>query len=50
MWFMQHLAGHLLQQTAVLDLAGERISRPKLVRLADTTRDKATSPRSRMAG
>jgi uncharacterized protein (DUF305 family) len=35
-WFMQHLAGHLLQQTAVLDLAGERISRPKLARLAGT--------------
>jgi uncharacterized protein (DUF305 family) len=35
-WFMQHLAGHLLHQTAILDLAGERITRPTLARLAGT--------------
>jgi uncharacterized protein (DUF305 family) len=35
-WFMQHMAGHLLQTTSILDLAGDRITRPKLARLADT--------------
>jgi uncharacterized protein (DUF305 family) len=35
-WFMQHMAGHLLQATAILDLAGDRITRPKVDRLADT--------------
>jgi uncharacterized protein (DUF305 family) len=35
-WFMQHMTGHLLQRTAILDLAGHRITHPKLKRLADT--------------
>jgi hypothetical protein len=35
-WIMQHMAGHLLQRTAILDLAGHRITHPKLERLADT--------------
>jgi uncharacterized protein (DUF305 family) len=35
-WFMQHMAGHLLQRTAIVDLAGHRISHPKLERLATT--------------
>jgi uncharacterized protein (DUF305 family) len=35
-WFMQHMAGHLLQTGAILDLASDRITRPKLARLADT--------------
>jgi uncharacterized protein (DUF305 family) len=35
-WFMQHMAGHLLQTTAIVDLAGDRITRPELARLADT--------------
>jgi uncharacterized protein (DUF305 family) len=34
--FMQHLAGDLLQQTAILDLSQDRITRPKLARLVDT--------------
>jgi uncharacterized protein (DUF305 family) len=35
-WFMQHMAGHLLQTTSILDLTEDRITRPKLARLADT--------------
>jgi uncharacterized protein (DUF305 family) len=35
-WFMQHMAGHLLQTTSILDLSQDRITRPKLARLADT--------------
>jgi uncharacterized protein (DUF305 family) len=35
-WFMQHMVPHLLQTTAIVDLAGDRITRPELARLADT--------------
>ena len=35
-WFMQHMAGHLLQTTAILELAGDRITHPELAQLADT--------------
>jgi hypothetical protein len=35
-WFMQHMVPHLLQTTAMVDLAGDRITRPKLARLAAT--------------
>jgi 2-succinyl-5-enolpyruvyl-6-hydroxy-3-cyclohexene-1-carboxylate synthase len=35
-WFMQHLAGHLLQQTAILDLGHDRITHPNLAQLANT--------------
>jgi uncharacterized protein (DUF305 family) len=35
-WFMQHMAGHLLQRTAILDLAGHRITHPKLEQLTNT--------------
>jgi uncharacterized protein (DUF305 family) len=35
-WFLQHMAGHLLQTTAIMDLANDRITRPKLGRLAHT--------------
>jgi uncharacterized protein (DUF305 family) len=35
-WFMQHMAGHLLQRTAILHLAGHRITHPKLERLTNT--------------
>jgi uncharacterized protein (DUF305 family) len=35
-WFLQHMVPHLLQTTAILDLARERITRPELARLADT--------------
>jgi uncharacterized protein (DUF305 family) len=34
--FMQHLVPHLLQTTSIVDLARERITRPRLARLADT--------------
>jgi uncharacterized protein (DUF305 family) len=34
--FMQQMAGHLLQTTSILDLTQDRITRPKLARLADT--------------
>lgn len=35
-WFMQHMAGHLLQTTSILSLSHDRITRPKLARLANT--------------
>jgi uncharacterized protein (DUF305 family) len=35
-WFMQHMVPHLLQTTAIVDLAGHQITRPKLERLAKT--------------
>ena len=34
-WFMQHMAGHLRRTSAIADLAGDRITHPKLARLAD---------------
>jgi uncharacterized protein (DUF305 family) len=34
--FAQHMAPHLLQTTAIMDLAQERITRPELARLATT--------------
>ncbi len=33
-WFLQHMAGHLLQTSAVLELAGDEIAHPELGRLA----------------
>ena len=35
-WFAQHMVPHLLQTTAIVNLARDRISRPKLARLATT--------------
>jgi uncharacterized protein (DUF305 family) len=35
-WFMQHMVPHLLQTTAIVNLAHDRITRPELARLADT--------------
>jgi uncharacterized protein (DUF305 family) len=35
-WFAQHMVPHLLQTTAIMDLAQDRITRPELARLADT--------------
>jgi uncharacterized protein (DUF305 family) len=48
-WFMQHMVPHLLQTTAIIDLAREHITRPELARLADTInqQDKPTSPSSK---
>ena len=35
-WFAQHMVPHLLQTTAIMNLAHDRITRPELARLADT--------------
>jgi uncharacterized protein (DUF305 family) len=35
-WFMQHMVPHLLQTAAIVDLVGDRITRPKLARFAAT--------------
>jgi uncharacterized protein (DUF305 family) len=35
-WFAQHMVPHLLQATAILHLAQDRITRPELARLAGT--------------
>jgi uncharacterized protein (DUF305 family) len=35
-WFAQHMVPHLLQTTAIVDLAQDRITRPELSRLAHT--------------
>jgi uncharacterized protein (DUF305 family) len=37
-WFMQHIVPHLRQTTSIIDLTGDRITRPELARLADTVR------------
>ena len=35
-WFAQHMVPHLLQTSAILDLADDQLTRPKLARLAGT--------------
>jgi uncharacterized protein (DUF305 family) len=35
-WFAQHMVPHLLQTSAILDLAGDQLTGPKLARLAGT--------------
>ena len=35
-WFAQHMVPHLLQNSAIVNLAGDPLTRPKLVRLAGT--------------
>ena len=35
-WFAQHMVPHLLQTTAIVQLAQDRITRPRLARLATT--------------
>ena len=35
-WFAQHMVPHLLQNSAIVSLAGDQLTRPELVRLADT--------------
>ena len=35
-WFAQHMVPHLLQNSAVVNLAGDQLTRPKLARLAGT--------------
>jgi uncharacterized protein (DUF305 family) len=48
-WFAQHMVPHLLQTTAIVDLAHDRITRPELARLADTMdrQEQAISPSSK---
>jgi uncharacterized protein (DUF305 family) len=43
-WFAQHMVPHLLQTTAVVDLARDRITRPELTRLADTIDRQGQAP------
>ena len=35
-WFAQHMVPHLLQNSAILDLAGDQLTRPRLARVAAT--------------
>jgi uncharacterized protein (DUF305 family) len=35
-WFAQHMVPHLLQNSAIVNLAGDQLTRPKLARLAGT--------------
>ena len=35
-WFAQHMVPHLLQNSAIVSLAGDQLTRPELVRLAGT--------------
>jgi uncharacterized protein (DUF305 family) len=49
-WFMQRMAGHLLQTTAVLDLAGDRITHPDLARLADMMNQQGHAHQQQLQG
>jgi uncharacterized protein (DUF305 family) len=42
--FAQHMVPHLLQTTAIVDLAQDRITRPELARLADTIDRQGQAP------
>jgi uncharacterized protein (DUF305 family) len=35
-WFARHMVPHLLQNSAIVNLAGDQLTRPKLARLAST--------------
>ncbi len=35
-WFARHMVPHLLQNSAIVGLAGDQLTRPKLARLAGT--------------
>jgi uncharacterized protein (DUF305 family) len=48
--FMQHMVPHLLQTTAIVDLARERITRPKLARLADTIDEQGQAHMQQLQG
>jgi uncharacterized protein (DUF305 family) len=43
-WFAQHMVPHLLQTTAIVDLAQDRITRPELARLATTMDRQGQAP------
>jgi uncharacterized protein (DUF305 family) len=49
-WFMQQMVPHLLQTTAIVDLARERITHPKLVRLADAINQRGQAHLQQLQG
>ncbi len=49
-WFMRHMAGHLLQTTAILDLSSDRITRPRLARLAGTMNQQGKASLEQLQG
>jgi uncharacterized protein (DUF305 family) len=49
-WFAQHMVPHLLQTTAIVQLAGDRITRPALARLADTINQQSQSHLQQLQG
>ena len=49
-WFMQHMVGHLLQTTAILDLASDRITHPELAQLADTMNQQGQAHQQQLQG
>ncbi len=49
-WFMRHMAGHLLQTTAILDLSSDRITRPRLARLTATMNQQGKASLEQLQG
>jgi uncharacterized protein (DUF305 family) len=49
-WFMQHMVPHLLQTTAIVELAGDRITRPELAWLADTIHQQGQADLQQLQG
>jgi uncharacterized protein (DUF305 family) len=49
-WFTQHMVPHLLQTTAIVELAGDRITRPKLARLAGTIHQQGQTDLEQLQG
>jgi uncharacterized protein (DUF305 family) len=49
-WFMQHMVPRLLQTTAIVGLAGDRITSPKLARLADTIHEQGQTDLEQLQG
>jgi uncharacterized protein (DUF305 family) len=49
-WFAQHMVPHLLQTTAIVNLAQDRITRPELARLADTIDRQGQAHLARLQG
>jgi uncharacterized protein (DUF305 family) len=49
-WFMQHMVPHLLQTTAIVDLARDQITRPELTRLADTINQQSQAHLQQLQG
>jgi uncharacterized protein (DUF305 family) len=42
-WFARHMVPHLLQNSAIVGLAGDRLTRPQLARLAGTINRQSTA-------